>query len=149
MDLDRFRKEKLSATALSFLERTDRVRMFNDQDALNHAINGAFIPLDPRWNVLANCKIDFNDEDANLAKLGSLWKSDPWIVHYAGSGKPWSPEKRRTPWDKYFWREAAESDALSLVLDSYLKRREQLGFARLQPADALLALCEPALKSTG
>src|SRR5271170_8075384 len=53
MDLVRFRKENFVADAVNFLERMDKMRFFNDQDALNHVINGAFAPLDPRWNVNA------------------------------------------------------------------------------------------------
>ena len=96
MDLRRFRNTSLIHSAEGFLGQTNYRTPFVDQDALNHVIDGAFVRLDSRWNVLA-----------------ALGHSDPWIIHYAGPHKPWSREGRpMTFWKQRFWREAAESAVL-------------------------------------
>jgi lipopolysaccharide biosynthesis glycosyltransferase len=99
MDLNRFRNTGLVQEAEEFLERTSYQTPFLDQEALNHVIDGAFVRLDPRWNVLA-----------------ALPHSDPWIIHYAGPNKPWSCERRPgTFWTQRFWQKAAESAVLPLL----------------------------------
>jgi lipopolysaccharide biosynthesis glycosyltransferase len=129
MDLKRFRDTSLIRSAERFLEETNYKTPFVDQEALNHVIDGAFVRLDTRWNVLA-----------------ALGHSDPWIIHYAGPYKPWSCEGRRTiPWNRQFWREAAESTVLPLLVRAYLETCDRRGLSRLQPAAVLLSSGKPQL----
>ena len=129
MDLRRFRDTGLIHSAEEFLEQTNYKTPFVDQDALNHVIDGAFVRLDTRWNVLA-----------------ALPHSDPWIIHYAGPYKPWSCEGRRiAPWNQRFWQEAAESAVLPLLVRAYLETCERRGLTKLQPAAALLSSGKPQL----
>jgi lipopolysaccharide biosynthesis glycosyltransferase len=130
MDLKRFRGAGLSHAADEFLERTNYATPFVDQEALNHVIDGAFVTLDRRWNVLA-----------------ALGHSDPWIIHYAGPHKPWSCEGRRiTPWNRRFWLEAAESAVLPLLARAYLETCDRRGLTKLQPAAVLLSSGKPRLR---
>ena len=145
MDLNRFRKDGLIAKAESFLERTKGTRVFNDQDALNHIVDGAFVALDPRWNVNAGrIEKDFDGADAGLAAVAALWKSDPWIVHYCFPGKPWSLDSPRTVWDQHFWSEAGECEVFPLLLNFFLKQCDQRGLLELGSPKVLLASGKPA-----
>jgi len=110
MDLERFRSTDLTRAAENFLERRSYQTVYVDQDALNHVINGAFVRLDPRWNVLGSrSPTDLGDAAAPI-------NSDPWIIHYAGPQKPWNGEGRRlTFWHRRFWQEAAASPVLPLL----------------------------------
>jgi lipopolysaccharide biosynthesis glycosyltransferase len=129
MDLKRFRDTSLIHSAERFLEQTNYGTPFVDQEALNHVVDGAFVRLDSRWNILA-----------------ALGHSDPWIVHYAGPSKPWSCEGRRiTLWNRQFWQEAAESAVLPLLVRAYLETCDRRGLSRLQPAAALLSSGKPRL----
>jgi lipopolysaccharide biosynthesis glycosyltransferase len=129
MDLKRFRGAGLSHAADEFLERTNYATPFVDQEALNHVIDGAFVRLDRRWNVLA-----------------ALGHSDPWILHYAGPYKPWSCEERRfLVWNRQFWVEAAESVVLPLLVRAYLETCNRRGLTRLQSAGVLLFSGKPRL----
>jgi lipopolysaccharide biosynthesis glycosyltransferase len=129
MDLKKFRSTSLIRAADEFLERTNYETPFVDQEALNHVIDGAFVRLDTRWNVLA-----------------ALGHSDPWIIHYAGPYKPWSCEGRRfTFWNRRFWLEAAESAVLPLLVRAYLETCERRGLTKLQPAAVLLSSGKPRL----
>jgi lipopolysaccharide biosynthesis glycosyltransferase len=129
MDLNRFRNTGLIQPAEEFLERTNYKTPFVDQEALNHVIDGAFVRLDSRWNVLA-----------------ALGHSNPWIIHYAGPNKPWSCEGRPIAfWNRRFWQEAAESAVLPLLVRAYLETCDRRGLSRLQPAGVLLSSGKPQL----
>jgi lipopolysaccharide biosynthesis glycosyltransferase len=129
MDLKRFRDTGLIHSADEFLEQTNYKTPFVDQEALNHRIDGAFVRLDTRWNVLA-----------------ALGHPDPWIIHYAGPYKPWSCEGRRSAfWNRRFWLEAAESAVLPLLVRAYLETCDRRGLSKLQPAAVLLSSGKPRL----
>src|SRR3984885_8725439 len=129
MDLNRFRNTGLAQAAEEFLERTNYETPFVDQEALNHVIDGAFVRLDSRWNVLA-----------------ALGHSNPWIIHYAGPNKPWSCEGRPIAfWNQRFWQEAADSAVLPLLVRAYLETCDRRGLSRLQPAGVLLSSGKPRL----
>ena len=130
MDLRRFRSSSLIHAADEFLERTNYETPFVDQEALNHVVDGVFVRLDRRWNVLA-----------------ALGHSDPWIIHYAGPYKPWSCEGRRsTFWNRQFWLEAAESAVFPLLVRGYLETCDRRGLTKLQPAAVLLSSGKPRLR---
>jgi lipopolysaccharide biosynthesis glycosyltransferase len=147
MDLKRFRNTGLIRAAEEFLERTNYKTVFVDQDALNHVINGAFVTLDSRWNVLGNrSETDLNNVDCGIAGSPALSHSDPWIIHYAGPYKPWSCEGRRLiSWNRRFWQEAAESAVLPLLVRAYLETCDRRGLTKLQSAGVLLSSGKPRL----
>jgi lipopolysaccharide biosynthesis glycosyltransferase len=117
MDLARLRSAGLMRVAEEFLEQTNYKTAYVDQDGLNHATNGAFVRLDPRWNVLGS------RNPTDLGSAAALINSDPWILHYAGPNKPWNCEERRiTSWHRRFWQEAAASAVLPLLQRAYPER---------------------------
>jgi lipopolysaccharide biosynthesis glycosyltransferase len=144
MNLDTIRNTGLIPSAEEFLKQTNYKTAFADQDALNHVINGAFVRLDPRWNVLGNRrKSELNNSDGEFATVSH---SDPWIIHYAGPYKPWSCEGQGTVFsDQRFWKEATESAVLPVLVRSYLDTCEQRGLTKLQSASALLSTGKPGL----
>jgi lipopolysaccharide biosynthesis glycosyltransferase len=151
MDLKRFRNTGLIHIAEKFLEQTNYKTVYVDQDALNHAVNGAFVRLDSRWNFFGNrSKTDFDDAGREIAALPSRSQFDPWIIHYAGPSKPWSCEGRRvTLWNRQFWREAAESAVLPLLVRAYLETCDRRGLTKLRPAGVLLSSGKPRLCRRG
>jgi len=145
MDLDEFRKKNLVATAEAFIARMEQEIVHPDQDALNHALDGEFVRLDPRWNRHASrSEEEITTMDADFAAV-ELWKSDPWILHYCSPAKPWNPHALGTPFDLQFWLEAAQCEALPLLVDDYLKRCEQHANTSLIPRHRLLSSGKPAL----
>jgi len=145
MDLDAFRKKNLAATAEGFIAGMEQEISHPDQDALNHALDGEFVRLDPRWNRHAFRGDEYaSNPDADFADV-ELWKSDPWIVHYCSCAKPWNPHAPTTQFDRQFWLEAAECEALPLLVDDYLKRCEQRAETSLLPHYKLLSSGKPAL----
>lgn len=107
IDLDRWRKERISEKALQYLNHNPQ-SLFSDQDALNVACDGLWKRLDSRWNC--------HDIDE---KCISAFDYPEWppIVHFAARKKPWKAESvslnasfydtfrsrthfARTPWNK-------------------------------------------------
>lgn len=56
----------------------------HDQDALNKAFEGAWAPLDPRWNFMTVAVPD------DVFRLYYPAKFRPYISHFAGPVKPWT-----------------------------------------------------------
>src|SRR5262249_52664034 len=83
--------------------------------------------------------------DDELAKVGTLWRTDPWILHYCGSGKPWNPTTERTIWDDRFWQEALQGPAFALIAQSYFAHCERARLTRLCSAKRLFATGKPKL----
>jgi lipopolysaccharide biosynthesis glycosyltransferase len=105
IDLARYATSGAPERAQAFLAQKGDASIFNDQDALNVALEGDVEFLDPRWN--------FNPDFAALAgdrPLGAeleaalrLCRDDPWIVHFAGL-KPWEIKEAPDRWDLAFWQ---------------------------------------------
>ena len=148
MDLARFRRAGLIGAAEQFLQQRDYQTAFVDQDALNHVINGAFVRLDSRWNVLGNRgETTGNAAGDDAASPAAPHESYPWILHYAGPYKPWNCEGRRaTPWNARFWQEAAASPVLPQLVRAYLESCARRGLTKLRSADVLLSSGKPRLR---
>jgi len=109
-----------------------------DQDALNHALEGKWLPLDPRWNL-------------HETYLNFGGKLTPYLEHYT-STKPWS--KRRPP----RWADAAQwyrEELRDTIWSGFIpeqttgdKIRSQLDFLRFRYAPKIrnaLALYAPVV----
>jgi lipopolysaccharide biosynthesis glycosyltransferase len=77
----------------------------HDQDALNKAFEGAWAPLDPRWNFM---NVAIPDE---VFRLSYPERLRPYISHFAGSLKPWmlNSAKRFECHRAWYWRCLRES----------------------------------------
>jgi lipopolysaccharide biosynthesis glycosyltransferase len=86
--LDRWRDERVAEQALTALRRAPL--RWGDQDALNVVAQGRWQEVPRRWNV--------QTDDAQERSLSwALWRddveaavSDPAVVHYTGTAKPWA-----------------------------------------------------------
>ncbi|MBK5298869.1 MAG: glycosyltransferase family 8 protein [Vicinamibacteria bacterium] len=90
VNLDVWRRQDLTARALDYLERHRDEVTFWDQEGLNAAAGGHWGELDPRWNHVAGlCGRAFFAAPHLDAAVYRQVVEDPWIVHFAGSFKPW------------------------------------------------------------
>jgi len=80
IDLKRWREEEISEKAFAYL-RAHPGTPFHDQDALNAALDGRWIELEPRWN-----------SQDHYAKLRSEERNG--ILHFVTKAKPWLAEAR-------------------------------------------------------
>jgi lipopolysaccharide biosynthesis glycosyltransferase len=104
IDLARYSASGAPDRAQAFLARKGHDSIFNDQDALNFALEGDFEVLDPRWNFIPDFAALASQKavSAELQSVLLLCRDDPWIVHFAGL-KPWEATERFGRWDLVFW----------------------------------------------
>ncbi len=102
IDLDRWRRERISENAVEYLMRHPD-SPYADQDALNVACDGRWAALDISWNFYDHFR---------TAILGMPSSERPKIVHFVGSQKPW------------------KASALSVNADLYEGFRRRTRFAR-------------------
>ncbi len=127
MDLQAWRERDIAARCLAFCRRVPGLVM-SDQDALNHVLQGAFAPLDPRWNAFAylydeyrrprgryqpalfgGFERNFRPPRGDWQAVLAAWAEDAWIVHFAFMSKPWNAGHRRTAYDREFWHHARQT----------------------------------------
>ena len=90
IDLDAWRAHHIAERAVEYLRTHWRHVTLWDQEGLNVALRGAWHPLDPRWNVIASVsgRRFFTPEHLSEERYAEVVR-DPWIVHFAGTWKPW------------------------------------------------------------
>jgi lipopolysaccharide biosynthesis glycosyltransferase len=90
VDLALWRKNNVAERVLEHIRRHREEVFFMDQDGLNVILAGKWGALDPRWNYNASLRYRTGRirGSAGSAAEGSD-ATDPWIIHFAGSLKPW------------------------------------------------------------
>jgi len=80
-DIDACRRRRVTERAIGYL-KAHAATPYADQDALNVACDGDWMPLSGRWN--------FQDHHMTaIARLADMQR--PAIVHFITSSKPWKP----------------------------------------------------------
>ena len=82
IDLDRWKKERISEKALEYLVRNPQ-SPYSDQDALNVACDTLWKKIDPRWNFQPYY------EKKKISDMDPAER--PGIVHFVTKAKPWNP----------------------------------------------------------
>ena len=116
LNLERMRDDRFTEAILSLGRERSRHLEWPDQDALNLAAEGRWLPLHPRWNVM-NSMVMY--PELARAALGQAELDEalaaPAIRHFEGPGfnKPWharhqrrgrrlyGSHRRATPWPRY------------------------------------------------
>ena len=91
MNITEWREKNLTQIILTFIKLQHSNLTFWDQDALNAILSSQWKPLPPKWNQqsaifeLPRKKLIevYGEKELNEAL------SDPCIIHYTGSSKPW------------------------------------------------------------
>jgi lipopolysaccharide biosynthesis glycosyltransferase len=113
-----------------FLVQKDYRCKFNEQDALNVALEDNYEVLDPRWNFMPNVMPQLGNL-ANRTRLTQQIRTvlklceDPWIIHFAGQ-KPWKGKGRSGRWERFF----LESLFGSRPLDAAIIERLMIGLVQ-------------------
>lgn len=90
MNLNRWRAEQINRKVIAYIEQNKDTIRWWDQDGLNAIMAFKWRELDPRWNQIPHIfdypsweKSPFEEE----VYKGII--SDPFIIHFATSSKPW------------------------------------------------------------
>ena len=101
IDLAKARQEQLFERAIDFVAEHGNTLRFTDQDALNWAFSGNWMPLDNRWNVQRHMALPSLSE--TMPEHLRLGDKVPGIVHFTGPEKPWLPDVYH-PWAWIYWQ---------------------------------------------
>jgi lipopolysaccharide biosynthesis glycosyltransferase len=102
-----WREERIGPRAMELIRASAPPLRWLDQDALNMLSAGRWTELDPRWNVFTISDQLGASEPDRVAAGHSMadqvrLERDAFILHFAGSQKPWHEDYPRTPnWERY------------------------------------------------
>jgi lipopolysaccharide biosynthesis glycosyltransferase len=128
VDLDAWRSAGVAEQAFEYLSRHAQEVWFWDQEALNVVLAGKWKLVDPRWNQIASVagRWFFRPEHLN-DEMYQKTVDSPWLIHWAGTIKPWKFRSRRPAHLKWYelldrtdwrgWR--APRTMLSVALSIY------------------------------
>jgi len=103
VNLDWWRRQGVTGRVLDHLRQArDRV-YFYDQEGLNAVLCGQWGELDPRWNQIAGVagRRFLRVRHLSPEKYREVVER-PWLVHFAGSWKPWNLHPRTSARALYF-----------------------------------------------
>lgn len=91
INLNNWRKNKISETAIDFIGQYPELCEAHDQDALNHALNGSYKQISVRYNMQLDFFCDFKYLIVNTSYYDDIIESrkKPCIIHFTGPTKPW------------------------------------------------------------
>jgi lipopolysaccharide biosynthesis glycosyltransferase len=107
LNLNYWREHHIAERALEFLLKYPEKCFLNEQDALNHIVNGNFFPLEPKWNTNMSDNICFFTNYTAPQIIEG--QKNPSIIHTKGwdysrnftrDGKIYWKYRKNTPWPK-------------------------------------------------
>ena len=114
MNFDYWRRHAIGERAIERAKSGDL--HFVDQDALNYLLAENFVRLDARWNCMAMSVYPrflpanlFTEAGRIWERVRKIWRTDPWVIHFAGPNKPWNAREPRTHYDAIWWTFAMKS----------------------------------------
>ncbi len=116
IDIESFRRERISEKVLDFAKTMDAKFVYHDQDALNATLYDKWICLHPKWNVHTRV-VQLSSESSRLHNREIREAiTDPAIIHFTSRPKPWE-YLCTSPFYNEYWR--------------YLKKTPYRGFKPL------------------
>ncbi len=95
INLSWWREHNLRLNIYKYLEENSSKLEYPDQDALNVILQGKWLPLPQKWNVLSWYFDKHNEELKGEA-------TNPAIIHFTGFEKPWKHASKH-PYKKEYW----------------------------------------------
>jgi lipopolysaccharide biosynthesis glycosyltransferase len=92
LNLARWRAVHMGWQIIEYMEKNPEFIRLHDQDALNATLFDKWGELDPRWNQTPHLYRNFRSwQDSPFSEaVYSRTLSEPYIVHFASSAKPWN-----------------------------------------------------------
>ena len=103
LNLTRWRRDATADDILEYVLRHPEHIRFHDQDGLNAILWNRWGEIDPRWNQMPQILQVQRAEDSPFdAGTFAQVTTDPYIIHFASSEKPWRYGCRHPATAKYF-----------------------------------------------
>jgi len=114
-----------------FLMAESKEYRYSDQDILNIVCEGRIKKLDMKWNVLTDSghsrRQVIQAAPAGMLEEYEQARKQPYIIHYAGSRKPW--EDPREDFAREFWRTARKTPYYEVLLAGVAARGEEPAYS--------------------
>ncbi len=123
MDCEKFEQMQVRERCLKLLEADylsdNRKYIFLDQDLLNCVLEGKVHYLEDKWNV----QVQYYNRQylfkKNARKEYEHLCHNAWIVHFAGTFKPWN--SNGIPFEEVFWDEVKKTEYGFDIIENALK----------------------------
>lgn len=101
-----------------------------DQDVLNMLFDGRVLPLDVTWNYMTFIEEHLRSGNENSRQMfRDLGRTEPRIIHYVGSIKPWESERVLGEYYQHYqkiWRKKMRKNFITTIR----KRSEETGVVK-------------------
>ena len=102
-NLSWWRRNNITVKAFNYVQTYRKTIFFFEQEALNAVLSGTWGELDPRWNQIETVSgrsfFRCTHLDDNIYQQIT---EDPFVVHFAGTFKPWVHHNKRPARELYF-----------------------------------------------
>ncbi|MDE7311127.1 MAG: DUF4422 domain-containing protein [Eubacterium sp.] len=124
-------RRKICVSELLHMAESGNYR-YSDQDILNIVCEGRIRRLDMAWNVLASRqerRMDaIRSAPAQVQEAYEQARKNPYIIHYAGSDKPWiDPDG---DFAQEFWKTARQTPYYERLLAAIRTKEEKMDFSQ-------------------
>lgn len=87
-----------------------------DQDVLNMLFDGRVLPLDVTWNYMTFIEEHLRSGNENSRQMfRDLGRTEPRIIHYVGSIKPWESERVLGEYYQHYKKNMEEEDEKKIL----------------------------------
>ena len=87
-----------------------------DQDVLNMLFDGRVLPLDVTWNYMTFIEEHLRSGNENSRQMfRDLGRTEPRIIHYVGSIKPWESERVLGEYYRHYQKNMEEEDEKKIL----------------------------------
>lgn len=125
MNIEAFRREVRIQELFQMAEHQDY--RYSDQDILNIVCEGRIKKLDLRWNVLTDSghsrRQIIQSAPADILEAYEQARQQPYMIHYAGSRKPWKHPKE--DFASEFWHTARQTPYYEVLLSGIAPQKEK------------------------
>ncbi len=121
LEMKPWREDEMAGRLLSYL-RVNAERVFHfEQHAFNALYAGRWCGLDPRWNVIASLADRRYWGGGHVPEeVRRMVSKSPWILHFAGTFKPWKVLLPTPPFERY--REVRHQIPIPAALPGWYER---------------------------
>lgn len=107
INLNSWKKQKIGERTLDYISANKQHLMTHDQCATNAVVEGNWMRLPPKYNMQTSF-FNGNNVHGYSAQEVTDGLSNPVVIHYTGSSKPWSFGNKH-PFKKLFWEHLRQS----------------------------------------
>lgn len=150
MNLEKIRENGLEKKFLKLVQSKGKSLQYAEQDVINSVCYGKILCLPLKFHFLANwLRLNNSYKKNKFVSLYSTladWEAkNPWIVHFAGTPKPWESHSK-TIFHEEWWKYAKKTSLYLKIKNIYLNSKGNDGLAHNYRVRNISKSCTPTGK---